>query len=461
MIARGYLAGLLMVAMAAAGRAGEAAAAHPWVLRGTVVAPDGVIEDGAVRMSGQKIEWAGPWEAQPQGTRVVETQGTIYPGLIDLHNHLTWNVFPRWSAGRLFPNRYEWQQFPPYLKALADPHEALIRKGLGPRMARYAEVKALAGGVTSLAGLYAGDLPPGTASSYHQMLRMIDLHSGFYPTGVPEKVSYHVFPLLMIEPVAAKMRADLASGDVNCLLVHVGEGSPVDASSIMEFKLLKARGLLLPGVNIIHGVALHAPEFAEMQGLGIGLVWSPRSNIELYGSTADVGGALAAKVTVALAPDWSPTGSDGMIDELRYAAVWNAGQPHPPVDDRMLFRMATVNAAKMARLDDRIGSIRAGLYADLLVLNHRAPDAYAALDHATAADVGMVVVSGEAVYGDDALVRNARPAAAWTPVTVGSSTKSVALASRSPDEDWAHTTSSLEAALEAEGSSLSPLSGGP
>ena len=426
-----------------------------------MVAPDGVIEDGAVGISGQKIEWVGPWEAQPPGTHVVETQGTIYPGLIDLHNHLTWNVFPRWRAGRLFPNRYEWQQFPPYLKALADPQQALVKKGLGTRMARYAEVKALAGGATSLAGLYAGDLPPGTASSYHQMMRMIDLNSGFYPPGVPEKVSYHVFPLLMIEPVAAKMRSDLKSGEVNCLLVHVGEGSPVDASSIMEFRLLKARGLLLPGVNIIHGVALHAAEFAEMQGLGIGLVWSPRSNIELYGSTADVGGALAAKVTVAIAPDWSPTGSDGMIDELRYAAAWSAAQPHPPVDDRMLFRMATLNAAKIAKLDDRIGSIRPGLFADLLVLNHRATDAYAALDHATASDVGMVVVSGKAVYGDGALVSKARPSTAWTSVTVGSSTKSVALPSRPLDEDWAHTTSSLEAALEAEGTRLSPLSGGP
>jgi 5-methylthioadenosine/S-adenosylhomocysteine deaminase len=461
MTRRGCFACLVMLAISSAARADEAVPSEPWVLRGTVVAPDGVIEDGAVRISGQKIEWVGPWETQPPGTRVVETQGTIYPGLIDLHNHLTWNVFPRWKAGRLFPNRYEWQQVPAYKKALEDPQAALIRKGLGTRMARFAEVKALAGGVTSLAGLWAGDLPRGTASSYHQMLRMIDLHSGFYPPGEPEKVSYHVFPLLMIEPVAAKMRSDLAGGQVNCLLVHVGEGSPEDASSIMEFKLLKARGLLLPGVNIIHGVALHAPEFAEMQGLGIGLVWSPRSNIELYGATADVAGALAAKVTVAIAPDWSPTGSDGMIDELRYAAAWSAAQPNSPVDDRMLFRMATVNAATIARLDDRIGSIRPGLYADLLVLNQRAPDAYAELDHATAADVGMVVISGEAVYGDGALVRSTRPTATWTQVAVGSSTKSVALPNRSPDEDWAHTTSSLEAALEAEGTSLSPLSEGP
>ena len=112
MTRRGYFACLLMVAISSAGRADEGVPAAPWVLRGTVVAPEGVIADGAVRISGQKIEWVGPWEAQPPGTQVVETQGTIYPGLIDLHNHLTWNVFPRWRAGRLFPNRYEWQQFP-------------------------------------------------------------------------------------------------------------------------------------------------------------------------------------------------------------------------------------------------------------------------------------------------------------------------------------------------------------
>jgi hypothetical protein len=35
-------------------------------------------------------------------------------GLIDLHNHLAWIVFPRWHPAQEFTNRYDWQQKPTY-----------------------------------------------------------------------------------------------------------------------------------------------------------------------------------------------------------------------------------------------------------------------------------------------------------------------------------------------------------
>jgi cytosine/adenosine deaminase-related metal-dependent hydrolase len=77
------------------------------------------------------------------------------------------------------------------------------------------------------------------------------------------------------------------------------------------------------GSSIIHGVALRKPDFEKMAAAGVGLIWSPRSNIELYGETADVATAKAVKVkedqriTIALAPDWSPSGSDGVLQELK------------------------------------------------------------------------------------------------------------------------------------------------
>jgi cytosine/adenosine deaminase-related metal-dependent hydrolase len=194
-----------------------------------------------------------------------------------------------------------------------------------------------------------------------------------------------------------------------------------------------------------------------MHRLGIGLIWSPRSNYELYGATADVIGAKAAGVTIALAPDWSPTGSDGLLGELKYAAAWNETQPEPPFDDRALFRMATAEAARLAGADDKIGALKAGLYADLLVLARSRPDAYAALDHAAPADVELVVASGQPVYGDPALAQAARPEATWTRIPVGSAVKAVAFPAAGPADDWAHTTAALDAALTALGSHLAPL----
>src|SRR5215467_9961533 len=81
-----------------------------YALKGTLVTPTEVIENGTILIVGQKIKAVGNNVRVPAGTKIIETGGFIYPGLIDLHNHLTWNLLPRWKPGQLFSNRYEWQQ---------------------------------------------------------------------------------------------------------------------------------------------------------------------------------------------------------------------------------------------------------------------------------------------------------------------------------------------------------------
>jgi hypothetical protein len=98
---------------------------------------------------------------------------------------------------------------------------------------------------------------------------------------------------------------DLQQGKIDLLLIHVAEGAPGDMESTTEFRALQGVGLLGPKTAIIHGVALGADEFLEMAKSGTALIWSPRSNFELYGFTADVAAAVNANLMVALAPDWS------------------------------------------------------------------------------------------------------------------------------------------------------------
>lgn len=73
------------------------------VLKGKVVTPSEVIGDGFVAMSGEKIQAVGLARDIPAGSTVVETNGIIFPGLIDLHDHIVWNVFPRWQHNVEFP----------------------------------------------------------------------------------------------------------------------------------------------------------------------------------------------------------------------------------------------------------------------------------------------------------------------------------------------------------------------
>jgi hypothetical protein len=440
----------------AAACAGAQPAGPVFALRGTVVTPEGALPHGTVLVSGERIEAVGMLNVAA-GIPVIETGGIIFPGLIDLHNHLTWNVFPRWNSGLKFPNRYEWQILPAYLKALADPHAAMIGKGLGPAMARYAEVKAIAGGATSLAGLYPEDLGPAFAPPYRGMMRMLDVGSGFYPDGTRDPVRYQVFPLVLGESDAEEIRTGLRTHRIHSLLIHLAEGSPRDASSMMEYRILKARGLLLPGVTLIHGVALHEEQFGEMAKLGVGLVWSPRSNFELYGATADVAAAKRAGVRIAIAPDWSPTGSDGMLEELAYAAALEASLPAPVFSDAELVRMATSVPAALTGDGGRIGAVTQGLYADLLVIAQAGASPESALVHARPQDVLMVMVGGRPRYGRKALVESVAPGQAWTPLAVAGAPMEVALPADPALGDWQALTAQLDAAMRKLGTRLGPL----
>ena len=423
-----------------------------YALRGTLVTPGGLVQNGIVTVRKGKIAAAGAQVEIPANEIVIDTHGIIAPGLVDLHNHVTYNVFPRWHPVQEFGNRYDWQQKQIYQTLIESPHSALVADGFACEMERYAEVKAITEGETSLVGSLTQPCSAGLAHN-------LDTEAGW-------RVAYNVFPLQMAETDLAPLRQQLASHQLQALLIHLSEGSHNDASAAREFAMLKGRGLLTPGVAIIHGGALHAADFVEMAHHGVSLIWSPRSNLELYGNTADVATAKADGVKIALSPDWSPTGSDGLLAELNYAAAWNETQTPRPFTDRELVAMATSVPAEMVGAEDRVGTLLAGHDADVLVIRPDADaaghDAWWALTHATAAQVSLVTIDGAAVYGDRALLEKLSVAHAAESLQVCGSTKGFIFAGNhgnvnAADETWAHTTGMLETAMRHHGRNLAPL----
>jgi|HubBroStandDraft_5_1064220.scaffolds.fasta_scaffold40534_2 5-methylthioadenosine/S-adenosylhomocysteine deaminase len=430
-----------------------------YALKGTIVTPDQVIERGFVLVAGDKIQAVGSDTELPPGVRVVEASGLILPGFIDLHNHLTWNLFPRWKPSKEFANRYEWQQIPAYGIALSTPHAELFKSDLGCEMNRYAEVKAITEGETAVVGSL---FPP--QECIEGLARNLDFYSGFYQPRIlgAEKLRYEVFPLELDVSEATKINNALDRKDLTAFIVHLAEGRPDDASAAREFKMFVARGFLRPGVSIIHGDALKPADFRLMADRAVGLLWSPRSNVELYGATTDVAAARHENVKIALSPDWSPTGSDGMLEELKYAATWNAGQVPPVFTNAELVRMTTTYPAQLAGLSDKIGTIATGRYADLVVLTRVDKDPYDSVIHASPANVKLVIIGGEPVYGDLELMESFISHERLEPLAVCGAKKAIYFGSesrlqRGTPASWIQTTKVLGAALEKWGSSLDPL----
>src|SRR5206468_2451421 len=93
------------------------------------------------------------------------------------------------------------------------------------------------------------------------------------------------------------------------------------------------QGIRLNGAASIggffRGLVRNAADFKLMGANGAKMVWSPLSNLLLYGKTADVKAARDNGVTIGLGSDWTFSGSKNLLGELKVAraanAIWNFG----------------------------------------------------------------------------------------------------------------------------------------
>jgi hypothetical protein len=139
------------------------------------------------------------------------------------------------------------------------------------------------------------------------------------------------------------------------LLLHLSEGMSERARRhFTDLHLPDGRWALAPTLIGIHATALTADDFAVLAAHGVGIVWSPLSNLLLYGGTADVAAAQAAGVRVALGGDWSPSGSKNLLGELKAA---RAAAPEQ-VRDVDLIAMATRTPAALLGWKGRSACLR-------------------------------------------------------------------------------------------------------
>lgn len=334
-----------------------------------------------------------PLPAESAGARLVDTGGAIYPGLIDLHNHPEYAIYPLLPISRAYKDRYEWRYYDdPYNLRITNPQAALANAdyfNLAMEIGRYGEYKALVGGTTSLQG-GRSNLPYSTSEC---LVRNIE------NSRVGERLATSRVDIGRDAPEWADLLKAKSNG---LLVVHLAEGpSPRMAG---EYEAVKRSGLVGPELIAIHGVGLTEDQFRDMAASGAKLVWSPLSNFLLYGRTANVAAARRAGVTISLAPDWAPSGSKSVLAELKVADLVNKHQLKSLFTDRELAEMVTRNPARSMGWAERAGQVAAGMVADLVVLDDANADPYRNLIEAIEENIRLVAVRGELLYGDDALL---------------------------------------------------------
>ncbi len=330
-------------------------------------------------------------------TKVLCRDVIVTPGLINGHDHLTYDGnAPKAHGTTRYDHRNEWRTGANGKKPIdVSPTDGQESWG---------ELRNVLAGTTTMFGSGKAD----------GLLRNLDkdLMTGIDAT---RKATPDVFPLGDLSgelltsgcgypslPNATKIAASA------CWVPHVAEGVNAAARNEMLCMASPASGgvnAFLPHNGFIHGIGVIASDIAAMTGRNESLIWSPRSNIDLYGNTAAVTVYARLGHNIGLGTDWTASGSMNILRELRCADRFNATNLGAFFNDRDLLDMVTVNNANAFNLGDKLGVLAVGRLGDVSLWNASVhADERAVLD-AAPQDVLLVLRGGVALYGDKDVVK--------------------------------------------------------
>jgi cysteine-rich repeat protein len=382
------------------------------LVTGVILAPDRVYQGGQVLFDpAGVIQCVGcNCSSAPEAasaTQVVCPEGVVSPGLINPHDHITYQggPFSEFTSER-YEHRHDWRMG-------RDGHTRIPSTTSSNAAIRWAELRQVMAGTTSIAG----------AGGQNGLLRNLDKPSTSPSGGNQEGLEagatglrYETFPLG--DATGPELTSGCAYPAIDppgaipsdsAYLAHIAEG--IETSALNEFLCTSGldpsgQNLIGPRTAVIQGVGLRVPEIGHLASQGASLVWSPRSNVFLYGDTAQVAIYKRLGVNVALGTDWLPTGSMNLLRELRCADYLNSIYYNATFNDAELWSLVTRNAARATQTASKIGDLSPGKIADIAIfrLKSFAHSPHRAVIAANPEDVVLTLRGGKPLYGDSALV---------------------------------------------------------
>ena len=287
--------------------------------------------------------------------------GQFHPGLINAHDHLHRNHYPRLGS-------------PPYQDAYAwgtDLHTRYLQD--------VERGRALDRRTALLFGAFKNILSGVTTVVHH------DAWEPEFERGFPLRVArVRTVHSLGFERNWTAARAAEDTQPSTPLCIHLAEGVNQRASE--EVEDLERRGWLDARLLAVHCVGVDQAGAARLSAARAAVVWCPTSNIFLFGQTAPQ--TLLQHIDVLLGTDALLTGAGTLLDELRFARSTGV------LDDQVL--LDGVGSLAARRLGLPAPSLAGAAAADVILL--RKP-----LFEAQPADIGLVMVGGLVVLADEAI----------------------------------------------------------
>ncbi|HEY5745726.1 MAG TPA: amidohydrolase family protein [Chryseolinea sp.] len=258
-----------------------------WKIDDQMLAGDIRIAQGVIAAMNDRIE-------PEKGETVLEFSGHfVYPGLLNAHDHLEMNLYPRlgtpphasyvdWSRSIYKPN-----QSPVKEIEKVDKQDRLLWGG----------IKNLISGVTTVA--------------HHNPWDKI-FEKDIFPVNVVKKMAW-------AHSVAfgKNIQSDFPKEPSTPFIIHAAEGT--DADTFQEIAKLDALGVLKSNTVLVHAIALHDADLALIKERDASIVWCPASNLFMFGKTAAIK-KLKDFAHIGLGTDSTMTGSPTLLHEMQVAA---------------------------------------------------------------------------------------------------------------------------------------------
>lgn len=449
-----FLSALLALAASPAAAACNAYRGDAWLLvRATLLAGQEPPRLGEVLVDPEGlIACVGACRASHPSARKIDCPDAILsPGFINPHEHLDFGaIAPTPDTGIRYTHRHDWRKGMNGYKSIET-----FKATKDPDFLAWFELRHLLAGETSLIG----------EAMAKGLVRNLDFAEGLEGLKAPP-AAYAIFPLDDVPGVQRTADCDYGpkaitaaqAAGVHALVIHLAEGISDAARNegrctlSATYDTVPAPGgggvsndILHANVAVLHGIGLDRSQLAELARRKVSLVWSPRSNLALYGKTLDLAAATELGINLALGTDWLPSGSMTMPREavcaLDYAAAKGLALP-----TKTLWTMMTANAARAVGIEGALGVIAPGQAGDLILVDAGGQtDPYRAVVTASPDRMTAIIRGGKLLSGDADLVRalGTKPCGF---VEMGGRAKRVCIAG-----DAGKTYATLKAKAEAAG----------
>jgi cytosine/adenosine deaminase-related metal-dependent hydrolase len=349
-----------------------------WVISGmAILNPDKTTENANILIEDGRISLISNKDAA--GNISINVSGIISAGLINSHDHLLGNYYPKVGNG-------PYENWLPWDNDLKSSPVYQERQQIENRdLYLLAAYRNLISGVTTV----SDHIPHFVAAPFYDILPTKAIRNYSLAHSIAS------FALAWGDGVEIEYKKAVEN-DVP-FITHISEG--FDSETVNDIITLEKKGGLGDHSVLIHGIAFSEKDMDLIKKRNASVVWCADSNIFMFKKTANIKMLLDKKINVCIGTDSPMSGGINLLYEMRFGKNLYKKLYGTELSDEIIYKMVTSNSAKAFKLHDS-GDIKAGNIADLIVVKDRGGSYINSVVFAELKDIMLVVINGMPAYGD-------------------------------------------------------------